>query len=124
MAHFTKLDDSNTVLEVIVVNNTVIDDLPFPESEPAGIAFLTEWSGGYTHWLQTSYNSNFRKNYAAPGFTYNQTLDGFIAPQPFPSWILNETICQWEAPIPYPNDGFGHYWDEPTLSWIAIPKLG
>jgi hypothetical protein len=123
MAHFAKLDDSNIVLEVIVLNNAVIDNLPFPESEPVGIEFLIEWSGGYTHWLQTSYNATFRKNYAGIGFTYDPTLDAFIRPQPFPSWTLNTTTCQWEAPVPYPTDGKDYYWDEATLSWVLEPTF-
>jgi hypothetical protein len=121
MAHFAKLDDSNIVLEVNVLNNEVTNNLPFPESEPVGIEFLTEWSGGYTHWLQTSYNNNFRKNYAGIGFLYDPIRDAFIAPQPFASWILNETTCQWEAPIPYPTDGKYYYWNEATTNWIEIP---
>jgi hypothetical protein len=121
MAHFAKLDGNNIVLEVNVLNNEVIDNLPFPESEPIGIEFLTEWSGGYTDWLQTSYNGNFRKNYAGIGFTYDPIRDAFISPQPYPSWLLNETTCQWEAPVPYPTDGKDYYWDETTLSWIEIP---
>jgi hypothetical protein len=121
MAHFAKLDGNNIVLEVNVLNNEVIDNLPFPESEPIGIEFLTEWSGGYTDWLQTSYNGNFRKNYAGVGFIYDPIRDAFISPQPYPSWLLNETTCQWEAPVPYPTDGKGYYWDEATLSWIEIP---
>jgi len=77
MAHFAKMDENNNVIEVIVLNNAVIDDLPFPESEPIGIEFLTDWSGGYTHWLQTSYNSNFRGRFAGIGLIYNPTLDVF-----------------------------------------------
>jgi hypothetical protein len=121
MAHFAKLDDSNIVLEVNVLDNEVIDNLPFPESEPIGIEFLTEWSGGYTNWLQTSYNNNFRGNYAGIGSTYDPIRDAFIPPQPYPSWLLNETTCQWEPPVPYPTDGKNYYWDETTLSWVEIP---
>jgi hypothetical protein len=121
MAHFAKLDGNNIVLEVNVLNNEVIDNLPFPESEPIGIEFLTEWSGGYTDWLQTSYNGNFRKNYAGIGFTYDPIRDAFISPQPYPSWVINETTYQWEAPVPYSTDGKDYYWDEATLSWVEIP---
>lgn len=120
MAHFAKLDEHNIVLDVNVVNNSDCDDLPFPESEPVGIAFLTQWSGGYTNWKQTSYNANFRKNYAGIGYIYDATLDAFIPPKPYPSWLLNTTTCQWEAPVPYPNDGKQYYWDEATLSWVEI----
>jgi hypothetical protein len=80
MAHFAKLDDQNIVIDVNVVNNETINNLPFPESEPVGVAFLTEWSGGYTNWKQTSYNSNFRKNYAGIGYTYDPISDEFVPP--------------------------------------------
>jgi len=120
MASFTKLDDNNIVLEVLALSNDVINDLPFPESEPLGIAFLTEWSGGYTNWKQTSYNKSFRKNYAGIGFTYDAVLDAFIAPKPYSSWLLNTETCQWQAPVPYPNDGKLYSWNETTQSWIEI----
>jgi hypothetical protein len=81
MAHFAKMDDSNIVLEVVVLNNSVVNDLPFPESEPVGIEFLTGWSGGYTHWLQTSYNNNFRGTYAGIGFLYDPVNDVFVKPE-------------------------------------------
>jgi hypothetical protein len=120
MANFTKLDNSDIVIEVIAVNNDTIDNLPFPESEPVGIAFLTEWSGGYTNWKQTSYNANFRINYAGVGYSYNTSLDAFVPPQPYLSWTLNTTTCQWESPTPYPTDNKLYVWDEETLSWVAI----
>jgi len=120
MANFTKLDNSDIVVEVIAVNNDTIDNLPFPESEPIGIAFLTEWSGGYTNWKQTSYNANFRINYAGVGYSYNANLDAFVPPQPYPSWTLNTTTCQWESPVPYPNDGKLYAWNEQTQSWDQI----
>ena len=69
-------------------------------------------------WVQTSYNGNFRKNYAGIGYTYDETRDAFYTPQPYPSWTLNETTCQWEAPTPYPDDDGRYTWDEETLSWI------
>ncbi|NDB61910.1 hypothetical protein EB001_26235 [bacterium] len=119
MAHFAKLDDHNIVLDVNVVNNDTIDNLPFPESEPVGVAFLTEWSGGYTNWKQTSYNANFRKNYAGVNFVYDATLDAFIPPKPYPSWLLNTQTCLWQAPIPYPNDGKLYSWDEATQTWVV-----
>jgi hypothetical protein len=117
MAHFAKLNDENIVLEVNVVNNEVINDLPFPDSESIGVQFLTEWSGGYTNWKQTSYNSSFRKNYAGIGFTYMADIDAFVGPQPYPSWILDSQTAKWNAPIPYPKDEKKYIWDEPTLSW-------
>lgn len=120
MAHFAKLDENNIVIDVNVISNDVVYNFPFPESEPPGVAFLKEWSGGYENWKQTSYNANFRKNYAGPGFTYDATLDAFIPPKPYPSWLLNTDTCQWDPPIPYPNDGKIYYWDEETESWVEV----
>jgi len=120
MGHFAKLNDANVVTDVIVVNNETLNNLPFPESEPVGVAFLTEWSGGYTNWKQTSYSASFRKNFAGVGFTYDLVLDAFISPKPFPSWLLNTTTCQWQAPIPYPTDGKTYYWNEDTQQWVEF----
>lgn len=120
MAHFAKLDDNNIVIDVNVVNNDVIDNLPFPESEPIGIKFLTEWSGGYTNWKQTSYNSSFRKHYAGIGFTYNANLDAFISPQPYPSWSLDTNTCNWFAPVSYPQDNKLYAWNENLLQWELL----
>lgn len=114
MAHFAKLDENNIVIDVNVVNNDVLD----PSNEEAtGIAFLSEWSGGYTNWKQTSYNGTFRKNYAGIGYLYDASRDAFIPPKPFDSWTLVEETCQWDAPIPYPTDGNFYLWHEGTLSW-------
>lgn len=120
MGHFAKLDDANVVTDVIVVSNETLNNLPFPESEPVGVAFLTEWSGGYTNWKQTSYSASFRKNFAGVGFTYDSVLDAFIAPKPFPSWLLNTTTCQWQAPVPYPTDGKNYYWNEETQQLVEF----
>lgn len=119
MAHFAKLDSNNQVLEVHVVNNNELLDASGNESEAMGIAFLTIWSGGYTNWRQTSYNGNFRKNYAGIGYTYDPQLDAFIPPKPYPSWVLDENTCLWSAPIPMPTDGQMYLWDENTLNWIV-----
>ena len=118
MAHFAQLDENNMVLQVIVVHNNELMDNGV-ESEAKGIAFCQSLFPG-TRWVQTSYNANFRKNYAGQGYTYDPNLDGFIPPQPYPSWILNNQTCQWEAAVPYPNDGKFYDWDETTLSWAEI----
>ena len=120
MGNFAKLDDQSIVVDVIVVNNDTLDNLQFPESEAVGVAFLTEWSGGYTNWKQTSYNANFRKNYAGVGYTYDPVLDAFIVPKPYPSWLLNTETCQWEPPTPYPSDGNMYTWDETAQSWVRV----
>jgi hypothetical protein len=121
MAHFAKLDDNNIVLTVNVLANEDTQNLPYPESEPVGVIFLTEWSNGYTNWKQTSYNATFRKNYAGIGYTYDAVLDAFIPPKPYPSWLLNTDICDWEPPVPRPNDGKTYVWDENTQAWVEIP---
>jgi len=119
MAHFAKLDENNIVLEVHVVSNDVLD----PSNEEAsGIAFLTEWSGGYTNWKQTSYNSTFRKNFAGVGGRYDKDFDVFIQKQPHPSWKLNYETFIWEAPVPMPEDGDDYFWkwSEINQEWIKI----
>jgi hypothetical protein len=119
MAHFAKLDENNIVLEVHVVNNDALD----PNNEEAsGIAFLTEWSGGYSNWKQTSYNGTFRKRYANKGDKYNPDFDVFITPSPFPSWKLNYTTFEWEAPIAKPQaiNGYAWRWSEYNKEWVQV----
>jgi hypothetical protein len=98
MAYFAELNTSSVVIQTVAVNNDVIDNLPFPESEPVGIAFCQSLYGPDTVWKQTSYNRNFRKNYAMPGYTYDPVLDAFIPPQPDPSCTLNVQTCRWVCP--------------------------
>lgn len=123
MAHFAKLDENNNVLAVHVVNNDVIT-IDGNESEQAGIDFLTDLHG-HTLWKQTSYNGTIRKNYAGVGYTYDAGRDAFIPPHPgFASWVLNETTCQWESPVPYPTvdpeNPKRYGWFEPNQEWIEI----
>jgi len=119
MAHFAQLDDNNVVLQVIVVHNNECLDENKNESESVGIAFCQSLFPG-TNWKQTSYNGNMRFNYAGIGYQYDPIRNAFIAPKPYPSWVLNETTCQWGAPTPMPNDGKRYRWDEPTTSWVEI----
>jgi len=73
--------------------------------------------------LEVSYpdgGEGLRKNYAAVGDTYDSVRDAFIAPQPFPSWTLNEDTCWWNAPVAYPTDGNFYQWDEDTISWVEL----
>ena len=95
MAHFAKLDNNNIVLEVNVVANAALDS---NNEEASGIAFLTDWSGGYTNWKQTSYNGTIRKNYAGIGYTYDSVRDAFIAPQPDNAIGFDEDTCRWIVP--------------------------
>jgi hypothetical protein len=123
MAHFAELDQASTVVQVIVVGNDSINNLPFPESEPVGIAFCQSLLGPDTSWAQTSYNANFRYNYAGIGYTFDPTPSpngAFIPPQPYPSWLLDMNAFQWEPPVPYPADGGIYEWDEETQSWVPV----
>lgn len=125
MAHFAKVLDGK-VTEVIVAEQEFFDNRV--ELEPV-------------RWIQTSYNtlggihyepnSNYetpsedqtkalRKNYAGIGYTYDVDKDAFYAPQPYPSWILNETTCMWKAPVAYPTDGQKYTWNEETTSWDLV----
>jgi hypothetical protein len=108
MAHFAKINNDNIVTEVLV------SEQDFINSGAVGDSFL---------WVQTSYNNNFKKNYAGIGYTYDSTRDAFIAPQSFPSWTLNEDTCHWESPVAYPADGTidkRYEWDEETTNWKEI----
>ena len=124
MAHFARINSTtNIVIEVNVVNNDDIQNLPFPESEPVGIQFLVPWFQEGTYWKQTSYNSSFRKNYAGIGYTYDPVRDAFIPPKPFASWVLNEDACLWDSPVPYPTDGKMYRWDETTTNWVEVTNV-
>jgi hypothetical protein len=123
MAHFAQLDDNNTVIQVIVVNNSMLLNNSNIELEENGIAFCKSLFGQETRWKQTSYSASFRKNFASIGSLYDPTNDIFIPPKPFNSWILNEETIKWEAPVPYPeNAKFLYYWDEQSISWISVNK--
>ena len=108
MAHFAEIDENNIVTRVLVVAN---------EQEHRGQQFLAEDLGLGGTWVQTSYNSNFRKNYAGIGYNYDSTNDWFYAPQPFPSWTLDED-AKWQPPVDMPSDDKRYIWDEDTLDWI------
>ena len=110
MAHYAKVTDG-IVEQVIVAEQSFID--------------TQEGT-----WVQTSYNTHggvhtnggtpLRKNYAGIGYTYDATRDAFYAPQPYPSWTLNDDSCLWEAPTAMPNDGNSYTWNEETTSWDAV----
>ena len=132
MSHYARLDKNNVVVFVITAKS---DN---KENE------FTADTGNI--WKQTSYNTiggvhyttdeegnripsedqtkAFRKNYAGIGFTYDENLDAFIPPKPFDSWVLNEDTCLWEAPIPYPENSEGIYyeWNESNQSWDEVPS--
>jgi hypothetical protein len=120
MAHFAELNDQNEVLRVIVVDNADCLNAEGQEDEAVGIAFCQNLLGG--NWIQTSYNGNMRFRYAGVGYTFNRTLDAFITPKPFPSWVLDEATTEWTAPVPMPEEG-RWVWDEETLSWVEAQLL-
>lgn len=107
MAHFAEIDANNVVKRVIVVPN---------EHEANGAQWCAGLLGG--RWMQTSYNATIRKNYAGIGYTYDAVRDAFIPPQPYPSWVLDETTCRWNAPVPMPPGG-PWAWDEDLEDWVA-----
>lgn len=121
MAHFAKIED-NIVTDVIVISNDVLNepDLHFPDTEPIGQEFIKNVLMLDGLWRQTSYNGSFRKHYAGIGFTYDPILDAFIISKPYPSWLLNTETCNWEAPVPYPDDGKPYIWDESKEEWIPF----
>ena len=113
MAHFAKVEN-NIVTQVLVVEQDVIDSGLFGDPKV---------------WVQTSYNTHgnqhpegrpLRGNYASIGYTYDKDRDAFIAPKPFNSWVLDETTCQWKAPVEMPADSKMYSWDEETTSWKEL----
>jgi hypothetical protein len=89
------------------------------EIEALGIAVCEEQVGPGP-WVQTSYNGNFRKQYAGVDFTYDPSADVFIRPKPYPSWVLDDNY-DWQAPIPMPDDGGIYEWNEETQTWDRLP---
>ena len=126
MAHFAKIDENNIVTQVIVVSNDDIKDVNGVEVEEIGVAFCKKLLGAETNWKQTSYNNNFRVRYAGIGYSYNETLNAFIPPSPFPSWVLVEETADWQSPVgPAPTlteaqvEARSFYrWNEEELEWV------
>ena len=118
MAHYAQIDSENIVVNVFVGRDDVVEGIDDWETYYAPEGFTVK---------QTSYNTQggvhllgdtpLRKNYAGIGFTYDETLDAFIPPKPFDSWILDEDTCLWVAPIPMPDGDY--VWDEDAGDWVA-----
>lgn len=108
MAHFARIDNTNSVVEVLVVPD---------DQEHRGQEFLADDLGLGGTWIQTSYNHNIRKQYAGIGYTYDPDADVFILPQPFPSWTLDQNH-DWQPPTPKPDGDY--IWNEPTREWIQL----
>ena len=104
MAHFAEIDSNNVVTRVLVFNDTYTD------------SDCSSLLGG--DWVQTSYNNNIRKNYAGINYTYDLSLDAFISPKPYSSWLLDTETCRWESPIEKPEGDYS--WNEENLSWEEI----
>jgi hypothetical protein len=119
MAHFAKISDDGTVLEVIVVNNEVLLNADEVEQEQLGKDFCQGLLGGT--WVQTSYNNNFRKRFASIGGKYDSTNNVFLFPQPYPSWTLDSNY-EWQPPTPYPDDGGAYLWSEEQGDWVVNPN--
>ena len=121
MAHFAEIDESNTVVRVLVVPDA---------QEGRGQEYLADDLGLGGTWKKTSYNTQggvhalggtpYRKNYAGIGYTFDAEKDAFIAPKPYASWVLDEATCNWEAPVAMPTDDKMYRWDEETTSWIEV----
>ena len=126
MAHFAELNNNNKVLQVIVISNIDVDANGGDESAQAEtfVASIVPYGTGGVAWKQTSYNNNFRKQYAGIGYSYDSSKDKFILPQPYPSWSLDSND-DWQAPVTYPSvteiSGLGVItsWDEPNLQWLG-----
>jgi hypothetical protein len=131
MAHFAELNSSNEVLRVIVISNDDVDSHGgelSPEAETF-VASIVPHSEDGTAWKQTSYNNNFRKQYAGIGVTYDASKDKFILPQPYPSWSLDSND-DWEAPVTYPviteidSEPVLMEWDEDNQKWLGVTLTG
>ena len=119
MSHFAQLDKNNIVIQVLVGDDSFTNE---------GYDWFVENFGGV--WIKTSYNTRggvhilggtpLRKNYSEVGYSYDLTRDAFIAPKPYPSWLLDEATCRWQAPTPYPTDDKIYRWDEATTSWVEV----
>jgi len=129
MARFAKIDPTsphyiynnspqyNKIITIINVHDDLLVDSEGNRHENLGIEFLKNLYG-WSVWKETFKDGSQRKNYASIGGTYDLVRDAFIDKKPYPSWLLDEDTCQWNAPTPYPDDGKKYYWDEDTTSWI------
>ena len=136
MAHFARLDENNIVIQVIVVDNNRCLNSDGEEEESIGIAFCQELFGSDTIWKQTSYNHRIRNHYASGGWMYNPTLDAFVPPKPYESWVLDSETMSWVSPLgsaPELTDADGsssyYIWNEDayqadnTTGWVLEVPL-
>ena len=118
MAHFAILDEEGFVKSVVVVDNRFMTDESGVEQEILGKNHLAPFGINEERIVQTSYNRNFRKNYAGIGMKYYAELDAFLRVKPYPSWILNENGTDWTAPVEHPQSESLGTWDEAGQRWI------
>jgi hypothetical protein len=116
MAYFAKLDDENTIIDVVSVNNEVLSNSEGVFEEQRGIDFLTDLLG-HANWKQCSHDGSIRKNIAEIGQKYSEELDAFLPSPQAASWILDPVTVKWISPIPYPTDGRQYVWDEDNYTW-------
>ena len=123
MAHYAFLNSNNIVTEVItgVDENVIQTDLDGTQVGGTSEAWETFY-GNFRNQTckRTSYNNNYRKNYAGIGYTYDPERDAFIPPKPFDKWVLNETTCQWEAPVAHPTDDKQYVWNDNRGEWEEL----
>lgn len=125
MAHYARVNSENIVTYVTPVDNDLIIDENGLENDDLALNHLysTIPDSINDRWIKTSYNNNIRYHYAGIGYSYNEQLDAFVRPKPFDSWLFNEEICDWEAPIPKPEinpENPEYIWDEELLNWIPV----
>jgi hypothetical protein len=131
MAHFAELNSTNEVLRVVVISNDDVDTNGGELSTEAEtfVSTIVPYSENGTAWKQTSYNNNFRKQYAGIGDTYDASKDKFISPQPYSSWSLDSND-DWQAPVTYPNsveissNTVYTSWDEDNQKWLGETNVG
>jgi hypothetical protein len=109
MKYYAKIDANSVVEKVVVAPEVFTEEM----KEKARTLFPGTW-------VETFKDGGLRKNYAGVGYTYDSTRDAFIPPTPYPSWILDEATCQWQAPIPYPTDDNHYRWNESTQAWDTL----
>ena len=130
MAHYAQLHSDNRVVQVFVGRDDVVEGIDDWETYYAPEGYTVKQTsyntyGGvhYTNGVPSEDQTKaLRFNYAGIGFTYDPERDAFVPPKPFESWVLNESTCLWEAPLPYPDDGGSYSWNEDLLAWELIPS--
>ena len=131
MAHFAELNSSNEVLRVVVISNDDVNANGGDQSSQAEtfVSNLVPHSTGGTAWKQTSYNNNFRKQYAGIGDTFDASKNKLIKPKPFNSWVLDSND-DWQAPVTYPSkdkvgsESIEAFWEENNRRWIGVSDSG